>query len=163
MSARPRPPQYARPCRKGLHVIPANVMGCEPCNVARRAAQAEERQRLVRPATSRKGIVQPPRVGMSARRLPPAYLSRGSYPPDEVLAGAACSPLFAYLFDPIEGQGRVTAAEKARLSAAREVCESCPVMAECFADAVKNKRTGVWGGVYLSSKYYERSRKNSAA
>jgi hypothetical protein len=144
------PPQYARPCRAGLHVIPANVMGCPECN------------KLI-PRTPRGGAKKPPRVGVEQRRLPPAYLSRGSYPPDEVLAGAACSPLFAYLFDPIEGQGRVTAAEKARLSAAREVCGGCPVMAACFADAVKNKRTGVWGGVYLSSKYYERSRKNSAA
>jgi hypothetical protein len=30
-----------------------------------------------------------------------------------------------------------------------EVCLSCPVMYSCFKEGVEEKKTGVWGGVYL--------------
>jgi hypothetical protein len=30
-----------------------------------------------------------------------------------------------------------------------QVCQQCPVRKICFANAVSNKETGVWGGVYF--------------
>lgn len=32
-----------------------------------------------------------------------------------------------------------------------KVCESCPVIKECFARAVTNKAVGVWGGIYFDN------------
>jgi len=32
-----------------------------------------------------------------------------------------------------------------------KLCESCPVVKECFARAVTNKGVGVWGGVYFDN------------
>lgn len=30
-----------------------------------------------------------------------------------------------------------------------ELCSQCPVAKTCFAYAISNKETGVWGGIYL--------------
>ena len=34
---------------------------------------------------------------------------------------------------------------------ADSICLSCPVIAKCFKEGVKNKDQGVWGGVYLDN------------
>lgn len=31
-----------------------------------------------------------------------------------------------------------------------QVCLSCPVIKQCYAEGVKDKEKGVWGGVYLN-------------
>lgn len=155
MTNRSRPPNRARPCRKGLHVIPAGVMGCQPCNTATKEAREAEYKRTRREAakkpmrgTPRKGISQPPRLPI------------GSIPPDEVLNGALCGPATAALFDPMErgDELRGPASERQRIAKAQAICATCPVWDLCRADAVANKRLGVYGGTYLSPKYYEKRR-----
>lgn len=131
-----RAPDYARTCRRKKHTIPAGMLYCKDC----------------------KQELQVIRRRQSVEKLSlPSYL-RGTLPPAEVTKQAACYPEIAYLFDPMEGSGRVTAAAKDRIASAREVCQNCPVMSECFADAIANRRMGVYGGTYLSPKWYEKRR-----
>jgi hypothetical protein len=143
-------PNYERPCRSGRHTIPANVMGCPECGRERYAN---------RPPADR------PAGGTAHKGVPVERLARyfGTIPPAEVLDGAVCEPEFAYLFDPVEKQGRPTTADRARLDAARAVCAGCPVQAACLAYAIENQRYGVWGGTYLFPKYYEKLRKRDVA
>lgn len=145
-----KPPDYERPCRSGRHTIPANVMGCPDCERERKAAAPKAP--AVRPVGGQRGV-------------PVEKLARyfGTIPPDEVLDGAVCEPEFAYLFDPVEKQGRPTAGDRARLDTAREVCARCPVQEACLAYAIENQRYGVWGGTYLYPKYYEKLRKSDVA
>lgn len=139
------PPNYARPCRSGRHTIPANVMGCPECAQERYAAKPK-------PAATR------PPGGQKGEPVQRLARYAGRLPPDEVLTGAACSPEIAYLFDPVEGHGKHTEEDRARLAAARSVCLGCPVMDECLGNAIENRRMGVWGGTYLYPKYYEKLR-----
>lgn len=39
-----------------------------------------------------------------------------------------------------------------------EMCMSCPVQKSCFDYGVKNRETGVWGGIYLSMGSIDRTR-----
>jgi hypothetical protein len=134
-----RAPNYARTCRRKKHTIPAGVLYCKDC---KQELQALRRQQFTQ-----------------KHEYLPSYL-RGTLPPAEVTAGAACSPEIAYLFDPVEkgNPDRMPGAERDRIAAGRSVCQDCPVIAECFADAVASKRMGVYGGVYLSPKWYEKRR-----
>lgn len=72
----------------------------------------------------------------------------------EVLDGAACRPHEARLFDAMERgeNGKPEALD--RIEQAKAICWSCPVQAECMADAVKWRRIGVFGGEYLSTSWY---------
>lgn len=155
-----RPPAYARPCRRGLHVIPAEVMGCRPCNAATKEARDAEYKRTRREAV-KLPYKPPPRVARTDGRVP-SYFKRG-FAPAVVLDGAACSPATADLFDPADASGRLTAAERDRIAQAKAICSRCPVLDACRADAIEQKRVGVWGGVYLSASTYVKSRKNNAA
>lgn len=122
----------ARPCRSGRHVIPAGKPSCTPC-------QRETQRRA--------------RAGLRAVRRPqPAYAHLGTLPADDVLAGAACYPDIAYLFDPPESKlyGTTAAATARRHDAAKAVCARCPVARACFADAVAHERSGIFGGTLFA-------------
>jgi hypothetical protein len=80
-------------------------------------------------------------------------------PPDEVVAGAVCTPANAPLFDPITTEEREQykdAVIQQRINRATAICARCPVVDSCLADAVANKRLGVYGGQYLNLPFYKR-------
>ena len=119
----------ARPCRSGRHTIPAGKPSCTPC-------QRETQRRA--------------RAGLRAVRRPqPAYAHLGTLPADDVLAGAACYPDIAYLFDPSDQRGGSRAVTQ-RHDAAKAVCARCPVAQACFADAVAHERSGIFGGTLFA-------------
>ena len=126
-------PKVSRPCKRGLHVIPAGVIGCNPCK--------REAMRLAR---ERAGGKIPPKGNL------PAY-ARVPFPPADVLDGAACTPELAYLFDPAGERvnATISRADRDRQASAKAVCARCLVRAECLADGVANRRDGVWGGQVL--------------
>lgn len=159
MGNRTRPPAYDRPCRRGLHVIPAGVMGCQPCNTATKAARDAEYKRT-RLEAVKLPIKRPARITQTDGRIP-VYLKHG-FAPAEVLAGAVCSPATAELFDPKDADE--TRAEAAnRHAQAKALCRRCPVMEACLADALKHLRVGVWGGQNLYPELYAQLKKNYVA
>lgn len=127
-------PATSRMCRNGLHRLEPGQRRCGRC------AEATKRRTQL-------------------AKDPVRSFKFTSFPPDEVLVNAACSPELAYLFDPVEGPGNLKGVERDRIDSAKAVCAACPVAEACFADAVRNRRYGVWGGRYLFPKWYE---KNSA-
>jgi hypothetical protein len=138
--SRPTPPNYERPCRSGRHTIPAGVMGCQACN--------RLSIRKKRTTGGQRGVAKPTPIRI------------GVMPPDDVIDGAACGPETAHLFDPMErgDEERGSLAERERIKQAREICQRCPVIAACLADAIDQRRVGMWGGTYLSPKWYEKRR-----
>lgn len=134
---RPKPPNYARPCRSGRHEIPAGVMSCSECN---------------------REIPRTPRTVAEPRRTPPENARRylGHRPPDDVLTEAACGPATAELFDQAQGSGQVTEEDRRRIAQAKAICARCPVQEACFADAIAHREYGVRGGVYLYPKWYDK-------
>lgn len=50
---------------------------------------------------------------------------------------------------------------KGDATAAKRVCRSCRVVAECFSQAVKGKERGIWGGVYFGADTAIRIKDNS--
>lgn len=134
---RKRAPGYARPCRRGLHTIPAGKLCCVPCKNESKA------QRL--------------RGGPDARPEPAggvaAYLRAAHIPILEILAQAACSPELAYLFD-VGAPKAQKAAEEHRHAAARSVCAGCPVREACYADAYAGRQLGVYGGVVMDQGFW---------
>jgi hypothetical protein len=136
------PPNYARPCRSKLHTIPAGVMGCRECN------KLSNRKPRTNGHGTNKGIPKPSRALL------------GALPPDDVLVDAACSPATASLFDPVgyRGEGEPPGNDWDGVTRAQAICAGCPVRRLCYADAIKAHRFGVWGGTYLSPKWYERRR-----
>jgi hypothetical protein len=127
-----------RMCRNKLHQLADDERRCGQC-----AAAARQRT-------------------TAAQSLVKGYTyKRSKWPPDAVLNGAVCSPAKAKLFDPVgysvepdEPPGN----DWNGVARAQAICADCPVRALCFADAVENRRFGVWGGVYLSPKFYEKRR-----
>jgi hypothetical protein len=138
-------PDYARPCRRKLHTIPAGALTCPECEAARERAK-NERKKARHSGTVRRG--RPPDLS--------AALDRSGFPPIEVLDGAACSLEIAYLFDPAESKRKgVTYAETAdRHAAAMMVCARCPVADACLADAYEHRRLGVYGGQVFDPAFW---------
>jgi hypothetical protein len=154
-----RPPAYARPCRRGLHTIPAGVMGCRPCNAATKEAREAEYKRTRREAV-KLPYKPPPRVARTDGRVP-SYFKRG-FAPAVVLDGAVCSPATADLFDPKDAaETRAAAAD--RHAQAKALCRRCPVLEACLADALAQRRVGVWGGQNLYPELYAQLKKNNVA
>lgn len=90
-------------------------------------------------------------------------------PPREVLAGAACNPKIAYLFEPIGRTGSEGCPDDSieeghkRQAVAMMVCAGCPVRQSCFEDGIRHKRNGVYGGVAMSARYHRQRRIEDAA
>jgi len=85
----------------------------------------------------------------AVRRPQPAYAHLGTLPADDVLAGAACHPEIAYLFDPSDQRGGSRAVTQ-RHDAAKAVCARCLVAQACFADAAAHERSGIFGGTLFA-------------
>jgi hypothetical protein len=85
-------------------------------------------------------------------------------PPDDVLDLGACTLETAVLFDPLGESGR-PGPEGARTPptahSAIKICNSCPVIDACRADAHQWERVGVYGGEYMSITYHNARRKSA--
>lgn len=136
MPSRPAP-GYARTCRRGLHTIPAGVRYCAGCK--------DETKRLKK--AGRPDERPDPAGGVAA------YLRSRHLPLLEILAGAACSPELAYLFD-VGAPQHEKDAERARHAAAVRVCAGCPVRAACREDAYAARELGVYGGVVMDQGFW---------
>lgn len=122
-------------CRKGLHLVENNTLisgGKVRCRSCRYAESTREKQA--------------------------SYLFQ-DFPPDSVVKEAVCTPAVATLFDPItteEREQNTDAVIQQRINRATAICARCPAMSACLADAIANKRLGVYGGQYLNLPFYKR-------
>lgn len=130
-------PAYARTCRRGLHTIPGGVKYCAGCK--------NETKRL---RNAGRGDDRPDPAGGVA-----AYLRATHLPLLDILAGAACSPELAHLFD-VGAPHAEKDAERTRHRAAQTVCAGCPVREACRDDAFAGRQMGVYGGVVMDQGFW---------
>jgi WhiB family redox-sensing transcriptional regulator len=63
---------------------------------------------------------------------------------------AACGNTDTEVFFPAEG-------DRTTVLAAKKICHSCPIEAECLAYALANREYGIWGGTTESDRDRMRS------
>jgi hypothetical protein len=96
----------------------------------------------------------------------PGYLL-AQLPSREILDDAACAPVIAPLFDPLvradsdDPEAGSIVDSRRRQSIAMLVCGDCPVSQLCFEYGVRNKLTGVYGGVSMTGRFHRTTRKAS--
>lgn len=139
-------PGYARPCRKGLHTIPAGALTCPAC------AATREQERSVGRYAKRHS-----RPNATHARLRTLHL-----PLVEILDGAQCGPDSAHLFD-VGAPKHAKGEENARHAAARSICAGCPVADACRADAYASHQLGVYGGTVMDQGFWAKEGRRQQA
>jgi WhiB family redox-sensing transcriptional regulator len=83
-----------------------------------------------------------------------------AYRPPEWMKKAACLGEDVDDFFPADAR---RAKDTRGIRRARELCESCPVIDECFEFGLKFGSTGIWGGRTQSELWAERRKRSAPA
>ncbi|MGW4422583.1 WhiB family transcriptional regulator [Streptosporangium sp. NPDC004631] len=101
-------------------------------------------------------------VGWEPEKSPRAVVNRGALPSAVGWQDrAACNGLSLALF--FDSEREQPPAREVREERARQVCQRCPVLADCLAYATRRGEEGFWGGMTEGERKGERRRDNRQA